>query len=140
VPYGSTSLGYVDAMHQSMRPHAGPTVLTVYLALPVAERAALLADDWRPWAQRVIADLVPLHPDLPDQLCRIDLMRYGHAMRMPLPGTRSSSAHQALARLPGRVTLAHADLAGYSVFEEAYTLGVQAGFSVAQALGRPHRG
>jgi hypothetical protein len=83
---------------------------------------------------------VPLHPDLPDQLRRIDLMRYGHAMRMPLPGTRSSSAHQALARLPGRVTLAHADLAGYSVFEEAYTLGVQAGFSVAQALGRPHRG
>ena len=140
VPYGGTSLGYVDAMHQSMRPHAGPTVLTAYVALPVADRGALLADDWRPWARRVIGDLAPLHPDLPDKLRRIDLMRYGHAMRVPLPGTRSSAAHQALARLPGRVTLAHADLAGYSVFEEAYTLGVQAGLSVAQALGRPRRG
>jgi predicted NAD/FAD-dependent oxidoreductase len=134
VSYGSTSLGYVDAMHQSMRPHAGPTVLTAYVALPVAERAALLADDWRPWAQRVVGDLVPLHPDLPDKLRRIDLMRYGHAMRVPLPGTRSSPAHQALTRLAGRVTLAHADLAGYSVFEEAYTLGWQAGQRVARQL------
>jgi len=140
VPYGGTSLGYVDAMHQSMRPHAGPTVLTAYVALPVADRGALLADDWRPWARRVIGDLAPQHPDLPDKLRRIDLMRYGHAMRVPLPGTRSSAAHQALVRLPGRMTLAHADLAGYSVFEEAYTLGMHVGFSVAQALGRPRRG
>ncbi|MDZ7854872.1 FAD-dependent oxidoreductase [Sphaerotilus sp.] len=136
IAYGSTGLGYVDALHQSLRPHAGPTVLTAYLALPVAQRAALLADDWRPWAQRVIGDLAALHPDLPQRLQRIDLMRYGHAMRVPLPGTRTSPAHQALSNLKTRVTLAHADLAGYSVFEEAYTLGVQAGFSLARTLRR----
>ena len=134
IAYGSTGLGYVDAMHQSLRPHAGPTVLTAYRALPLTDRAALLADDWRPWAQRVITDLLPLHPDLPQQVRRVDLMRYGHAMRVPLPGTRSLPAHQALTRLAGRVTLAHADLAGYSVFEEAYTLGWQAGQRVAQQL------
>ena len=33
VIYGSAALGYVDAMHQSLRPHAGPTVLTAYWAL-----------------------------------------------------------------------------------------------------------
>ena len=137
VPFGGTSLGYVDAMHQATRPHAGPTVLTAYLALPLAERAALLGDDWRPWARRVLADLVPLHPDLPAKLGRVELARHGHAMRIPLPGTRSAAAHQALARLPGRVTLAHADLAGYSVFEEAATLGWQAGLSVARAFGAP---
>jgi hypothetical protein len=141
VPYGGTSLGYVDAMHQSMRPHTGPTVLTAYVALPSAERAALLSGDWRPWAQRVIADLLPLHPDLPQQVRRIDLMRYGHAMRVPLPGVRSSPAHQTLSGLAGRVTLAHADLTGYSVFEEAYTLGWQAGQRVAQQLRpSPRRG
>lgn len=137
VPFGRTSLGYVDAMHQATRPHAGPTVLTAYMALPLAERAALLGDDWRPWARRVLADLLPLHPDLPSKLRRIELARHGHAMRIPLPGTRSAAAHRALMRLPGRVTLAHADLAGYSVFEEAYTLGWQAGLSVAQAFGAP---
>ena len=33
VVYGSPALGYVDAMHQSTRPHPGPTVLTAYWAL-----------------------------------------------------------------------------------------------------------
>jgi predicted NAD/FAD-binding protein len=127
VVYGSPSLGYVDAMHQSLRPDHHATVLSSYWALPQTDRAALLQDDWRPWARRVVEDLLPLHPDLAQKLARIDLMRYGHAMRIPLPGTRSSTALQALGRLPGRVQLAHADLAGYSVFEEAYSIGWRAG-------------
>ncbi|MEX8517381.1 MAG: FAD-dependent oxidoreductase [Leptothrix sp. (in: b-proteobacteria)] len=131
VAYGSASLGYVDAMHQSLRPHTGPTVLTAYWALPQRQRAALLMDDWRPWARSVIDDLSALHPDLPHKLGRIDLMRYGHAMRIPLPGTRSSAALQALGHLPGRVQLAHADLAGYSVFEEAYLAGLRCGTQMA---------
>lgn len=137
--YGSTALGYVDAMHQATRPHAGPTVLTAYLALPETARPALLGADWRPWARQVLADLVPVHPDLPAKLRRIELARHGHAMRIPVPGARSAVAHQALARLPGRVTLAHADLAGYSVFEEAYALGREAGLSVVRAA-RSRRG
>jgi predicted NAD/FAD-dependent oxidoreductase len=137
VPYGSTSLGYVDAGHQRLNPTPGPTVLTSYVALKQTERAALLQADWSFWAQRVIRDLSPLHPDLPSKLQRIDLMRYGHAMRIPLPGTRSSSAHQALPHLAGRtgrIHLAHADLAGYSVFEEAFAAGISAGRRVATAL------
>lgn len=133
VVYGSPSIGYVDAMHQSLRPDHHATVLSAYWALPQTDRAALLQDDWRPWARRVIEDLAPLHPDLARKLARIDLMRYGHAMRIPLPGARSSAALQALGRLPGRVQLAHADLAGYSVFEEAYSIGWRAGESSARA-------
>ncbi|WP_037480898.1 FAD-dependent oxidoreductase [Sphaerotilus natans] len=137
VAFGTALLGYVDAMHQSTRPHAGPTVLTAYLPLSPAERPALQGADWRPWAQRVLADLLPLHPDLPPRLRRIELARHGHAMRIPLPGTRSAPAHRALTRLAGRVALAHADLAGYSVFEEAFTLGTLAGRRTAD---RAHRG
>ena len=33
VAYGSRMLGYVDAMHQSLRPDPGATVLTAYHAL-----------------------------------------------------------------------------------------------------------
>ncbi|MFM2346315.1 MAG: hypothetical protein RL654_1068 [Pseudomonadota bacterium] len=136
VGFGTALLGYVDAMHQSTRPHAGPTVLTAYLPLPLSERPALLGADWRPWAQRVLAEMLPLHPDLPSRLRRIELARHGHAMRIPLPGTRSAPAHRALAGLAGRVTLAHADLAGYSVFEEAFTLGMQAGQAAAARARR----
>ena len=87
-------------------------------------RRDLLQDDWRAWAGRVLADLAPLHPDLPERLQRIELMRYGHAMSIPHPGLRGSPALAALReRAQGRLQFAHADLAGYSVFEEAFTQG-----------------
>jgi monoamine oxidase len=127
VIHGSAGLGYVDAGHQSLSPTAGPTVLTAYRALPLAARASLLADDWPVWAGRVLADLGTVHPDLPRRLQRIDLMRYGHAMAVPAPGVRGSPALAALRAQRGRLRFAHADLAGYSVFEEAFTLGMAVG-------------
>ncbi|MEP7302427.1 MAG: FAD-dependent oxidoreductase [Caldimonas sp.] len=138
VPYGSAGLGYVDAMHQSTRPYAGPTVLTAYWALGgnsaaelAANRARLLNDDWRLWAGRIVADLALMHPDLPAKLRRVDLMRYGHAMSIPVPGVRNSEALRALAAPQRRVQFAHADLSAYSVFEEAFFHGTRAGRTAA---------
>jgi predicted NAD/FAD-binding protein len=132
VIHGSPSLGYVNAMHQATRPYPGPTVLTSYWALGGdsaeqlrAQRARLLGDDWSAWARRVLDDLAVAHPDLPAKVKRVDLMRYGHAMSIPVPGLRGSEALRALAAQRGRVRFAHADLSGYSVFEEAYTHGVR---------------
>jgi len=133
VIHGSVSLGYVNAMHQSTLPYPGPTVLTSYWALggdtPAqlqAQRARLLSDDWSTWSRTVLDDLSSAHPDLPAKVKRIDLMRYGHAMSIPLPGVRGSQALQALSQTKGRVRFAHGDLSGYSVFEEAYFRGVTA--------------
>ena len=127
VAYGSAALGYVDAMHQSLRPVPGATVLTAYATLPAAERAALLTQPFEHWARRVVAEVSALHPDLPARLQRIDLMRYGHAMAVPRPGrARSAAARAALRGGRGRLRFAHADLAGYSVFEEAFIAGCEA--------------
>jgi monoamine oxidase len=136
VRHGAPSLGYVVAQHQSLRADTRATVLTAYWALREAERAALLQDDWRPWAGRVIDDLAVAHPDLPHKVRRVDLARHGHAMRVPIPGARGDEALVALQQLPGRVQFAHADLSAYSVFEEAYTLGVQAAGRVLRTLRR----
>jgi monoamine oxidase len=125
VRYGSPALGYVDAMHQSLRAQPGATVLTAYLALPLAERASLLADDPSPWRQRVLAELAQMHPDIHRRAQQVDLMRWGHAMALPRPGVPGHAALRALRRARGRVRYAHADLAGYSVFEEAYTAGCE---------------
>ena len=139
----SGALGYVDAMHQSLRPLAGPTVLTAYWALGDADprqmqqqRLALLDEPWQTWAQRVINDLARAHPDLAAKTTRVDLSRYGHAMAIPAPGVRGSAALRALAEptTPSRLQLAHSDLVGYSVFEEAYTLGSHAGRAAARRL------
>jgi monoamine oxidase len=130
VRYGSSSLGYVDAGHQGLSPMATPgrpLVLTAYQSLPRAQRQALLSEPWTAWAERVIAELTPMHADLPERLQRIDLMRYGHAMAVPTPGQRGSAALAALRAMRGRVRFAHADLVGCSVFEEAFTLGTAAG-------------
>ena len=140
VRYGDAGLGYVDAMHQSTRPFAGPTVLTAYRELGgdsradiAANRAQLLNEDWRTWADRIVAGLAVLHPDLPGKLRRVDLMRYGHAMSIPAPGVRSSAALQALAAPQRRVHFAHADLSAYSVFEEALYHGTRAGRAAVAA-------
>jgi monoamine oxidase len=125
VAYGRAGLGYVDAMHQSLRPDRGATVLTAYHALSTAERAALLADDPAPWAARVLGELRVLHPDIDHRVQRIDLMRWGHGMAIPRPGTHHHPALKALRAARGRVRYAHADLAGYSVFEEAFTAGCE---------------
>jgi protoporphyrinogen oxidase len=139
----SAALGYVDAMHQSTRPHAGPTVLTAYWALGGdtdaqlrAQRARLMNEPWSVWAQAVVSDVARAHPDLKSKLRRVDLMRYGHAMAVPVPGVRSSAALAALASplAHSRVHFAHADLSGYSVFEEALGQGVGAARRVLSLL------
>jgi monoamine oxidase len=137
VAYGQ-GLGYVDAMHQSLRPGGAATVLTAYAELPAGERPALLGHDWRPWATRVVDNLAQIHPDLPAKVTRVDLMRYGHAMAVPVPGLhgeRQRSARAALRGGSGRVRYAHADLAGYSIFEEAFTAGCDAAVAPSRRLG-----
>ena len=76
-------------------------------------------------------------PDLGRRLRRAELTRWGHAMAIPAPGAVGLPARQALRQAQGRVRFAHSDLAGYSVFEEAFTLGTLAGRRTAD---RAHRG
>jgi monoamine oxidase len=131
VRYRGPSLGYVDAQHQSLQAAPGPTVLTAYWTLAERDRARLLGDDAGAiWARAVVDDLAVSHPDLPGKVRRIDLTRYGHAMSIPVPGQRSNPALHALARQQGRLCFAHADLSGYSVFEEAFAQGSRAGASL----------
>jgi hypothetical protein len=135
-------LGYVDAMHQSTRAVPGPTVLTSYWALggdtpeqSNAQRARMLGEPWQAWAAAIVQDLARVHPDLPQKVKRVDLMRYGHAMCIPSPGLRSSDALQALAeRKKGRVHFAHSDLSAYSVFEEALYHGTRAGAAARREI------
>ncbi|MBL8347302.1 MAG: FAD-dependent oxidoreductase [Rubrivivax sp.] len=126
VVHGGRGLGYVDATHQRLSPlpaSGSAPVLTAYHAIDIGERAALLDPDARPWGERVLAELAQVHPDLRRRVQRIDLMRYGHAMAVPRPGVHRHAALTALRATRGRLRFAHGDLAGYSVFEEAFTAG-----------------
>jgi hypothetical protein len=118
----SGGLGYVDTMHQSLKSVPGATVLTHYRALG----------------------------DLPTKTRQIDITRYGHAMATPVPQIHGQiglgppwNMRKQLSKTEQypsrpvleweRLTFAHSDWAGYSVFEEAFTAGHAAG----QAAGKP---
>lgn len=132
VLYGSTGLGYVDARHQALDPRPGPTVLTWYHApgLSSQARAQLLAAPWTQWRDTVLRELSQAHPDLADVATQVDITRYGHAMAVPLPGARRAApAASAMTPSGGALRFAHSDWSGYSVFEEAFTRGHQAGMA-----------
>jgi hypothetical protein len=57
---------------------------------------------------------------------RVDITLRGHAMAAPLPGFRSNAGMAALREADGPILFAHADLSGFSVFEEAAWWGIQA--------------
>ena len=135
VVYGTKGLGYVDARHQSLDPTPGPTVLSWYRPLGASThdsgdgRKLLQSRPWSGWRDDLLAELSVPHPDLAALATRIDITRYGHAMAMPTPGLLAQlRAAPDLAR--GRLSFAHADWSGYSVFEEAFTRGHLAGQAV----------
>jgi monoamine oxidase len=141
VLYDSEGLGYVVATHQSLRTHEGPTVLTYYRSFPgpdpASARRALQEASWSSLRDLVLGDLARPHPDLAHEVRRLDVMRYGHAMVRPgvgfVCGPALAAAGTALA---GPVHLAHADLSGFSLFEEAFEWGGRAAGRILARLPR----
>lgn len=129
--YDSQGLGYVAATHQLLRRHVAATVFTYYRALhdvPAAEGRRLLMETPREaWAEGILAELETVHPDIRQLTTRLDVFRNGHAMRRPVVGSLFDGRRESLVsfRHP-RIALAHADLSGFSLFEEAQYRGVEA--------------
>ena len=139
VIYDSPALGYVVATHQSLRSVEGPSVWTFYWALangPAARnRKLLLSADWAWWRDAILHDLERAHPDIRQCVSRIDIMRLGHAMVRPRVGFLSSEERLRAAAWPGPVYLAHSDLSGFSIIEEAQHRGVTAADRALSHLG-----
>ena len=132
VLYGSDGLGYVVSTHQQIRvAPSSSTVFTAYRAL--ADRSP---DEARRWMDT--ASAAELGTLAAGELravygwrfgpCveRVDITLRGHAMASPSPGTLTDRRLQALRESDGRILYAHADLSGYSVFEEAAWWGWRA--------------
>ena len=147
--HDSGGLGYVDAMHQSTRTAPGPSVLTYYRALGTSPdaRRTLLAKPWAQHKDETLADLAVAHPDIFERAVQVNITRYGHAMAVPTPAflnqiggqphgilwkqllnrEQKSLAYAARATpRTQRLSFAHSDWSGYSVFEEAFTRGLHA--------------
>ena len=136
---GSSSLGYIDASHQSLARVQHEKMLTYYYPLtelePAAERERAAATTHAEWCEMILQDLNIIHPNLKNVCRRIDVMVWGHAMARPLPGWIFGNVRRDLQESPwSGLHLAHSDLAGIPIFEEAFYQGHQAGEKVANLI------
>ncbi|HTJ97099.1 MAG TPA: twin-arginine translocation pathway signal protein, partial [Rhodocyclaceae bacterium] len=143
VIYQSPGLGYVVATHQQIRTRPGPTVLTYYRAFGGADtkqsRQQLLATPRETWTETILAEMERIHPNIRQITTNVNITRYGHAMAKPTTGSLWHGKRALLSRPVGRIQLAHADLSGFSIFEEANYHGVRCAENALAALGYASR-
>ena len=81
------------------------------------------------------ADLGRAHAELRSLTVAADVIRLGHAMARPTVGFVWGGAREAFAADSPRLRFAHADVSGFSIFEEAQYRGVLAAERTLRRLG-----
>jgi hypothetical protein len=132
VVYQGPGLGYVVSTHQDIRvAPPGRSVFTAYMALsgqtPQDARRYLMSASPEDLLAAASADLrLAYGHKLMTNVERCDITLRAHAMAVPMPGFRANAGLKALRELDGPILFAHADLSGFSVFEEASWWGYRA--------------
>ncbi len=140
VVYGQADLGYVVSTHQDIRQSKPErTSFTAYSAL-----AEMSCDDARHWLdtasdeqllRRASRELRAAYGwKLATCVEDVEITLRGHAMASPAPGFLDNAGLLALRQQRGPIQFAHADLSGYSVFEEAAWWGFRAAGRIAGGL------
>lgn len=142
VIFNSASLGYIDATHQSTDQHFPMKNLTYYLPLtdeePVIARKKAQEKSHSDWVQHILRDLSIIHPNIADAVEEINIMVWGHAMCQPIPGFIFGNTRKKLAEsIHNRIHFAHTDLAGISIFEEAFYQGLHAANTILSRSEKP---
>jgi hypothetical protein len=132
VVYQEPGLGYVVSTHQDIRVRPPQkSVFSAYIALsdrsPEAGRKWLDKASPEELLELASVDLKTAYGwKFAACVERVDITLRGHAMAAPLPGFRGNTGLKALRELNGPILFAHADLSGFSVFEEAAWWGCRA--------------
>lgn len=137
VLYNSEALGYVDATHQSIKQWEPVKVLTYYLPLTredvVTERKMASVMQHADWVELILSDLVKVHENIAEAVTHVDVMVWGHGMIRPVKNFIHGNARRLLSQPVGQtIFFAHTDLAGVSLFEEAFYQGLQTATAVLE--------
>jgi hypothetical protein len=139
VEHGGASLGYIVADHQKLSGHPdAETVITWYMPLsnqePSVARSEALDRPATFWRDLALDELERLHPGLKSYTRQVDVWVWGHGMIRPVPGFISGVEREKARLNHGRVSFAHSDLSGISIFEEAFYWGNRAALAVKKLL------
>ncbi|OIN59712.1 NAD(P)-binding protein [Arsenicibacter rosenii] len=138
VIYGSDSVGYVVAQHQSLQPQSEQQVITLYWPLtneaPDLARRKAYQTPYADWKQMILAELEQGHPGVTAYVSDIQVWIWGHGMIAPQRGFITGQARQQAAQpIAGQLFFAHSDLSGMSIFEEAFYQGIRAAKEVLKS-------
>jgi hypothetical protein len=131
VLHDSPSLGYVEATHELLQQTTLRKNITYYLPLtdssPAKERKKAQEKTIEAWTEQIVSDLQKIHPNIREATEELNVMIWGHAMAQPLPGIIHGDLRKNLsASIGNKIHFAHTDLAGISIFEEAFYQGIGA--------------
>jgi len=131
VIYGAKGLGYIYNQHQNLGQIQEKKVITYYYSFSTddikKERRKLLTKPESYWKDLIINDLKIAHPDIEELIQEIDIQRIGHGMISPVPGFIFGNARKEASKsIENKIYFAHSDLAGISIFEEAFHQGINA--------------
>jgi glycine/D-amino acid oxidase-like deaminating enzyme len=139
VVFGSDTLGYVNATHQSLASVPQATVITHYEALcgqpPAKLREWMLTQTHAQWCSRALDALAAPHPDLCEHVTQADVWLWGHGMIRPTPGFIWGKTREAMQTATPPVFHAHSDMSGMALFEEAFTRGERVAAELRAWLG-----
>lgn len=139
--YKSELLGYVVATHQNLNHIQRETVITYYWPLshlpPAEARREAYARSYDDWRDRILTELLRVHPELKGQVKHLDVWLWGHGMIRPEPDFIWKARQNTVGKAP--VFYAHSDMSGISIFEEANHHGVQAAEALMRHFKHPFR-
>lgn len=139
VQHGAPSLGYVDATHQLTDNALTEKNITYYHPLtdqpPNEARIAAYNTSYEKWVSQIVADLKRVHPDIENCIKEINVKLWGHAMPQPRPGFLFSEERLQLQdSIADTIHPAHSDIAGISIFEEAFYQGYHASQKIIRSM------
>lgn len=128
---GAKGLGYIYDQQQSVQQVHRKTVITYYYSFSsdncAKSRKELYYKNKEHWKKLVFDDLRLAHPDIESKTEEINVHLVGHGMISPVPGFIFGKAKAEAAKaIDNRIFFAHSDLAGISIFEEAFHQGIHA--------------
>jgi protoporphyrinogen oxidase len=131
VLYNGNALGYVNACHQQLQQKNPVQVFTYYCPLThtgaKAAREQASKKSYDQWVKFILDDLKSAHPNLDKYISHIDIWIWGHGMISPQQGFIQHPVRRQLQQpLANRIFFAHSDVAGISIFEEAFYQGIEA--------------
>lgn len=129
VSFYSDSLGYVNASHQHLNTQSKQTYITYYKPFshlsPPEARHILQNQSLKIWQSEILRDLSKMHPAIKAHIHEMHIRLYGHGMCIPGKEFIWGHAQKRPRKLSHQIFMAHSDMSGISLFEEAFWQGLE---------------